>query len=182
MVRDAVRWVRNSPAKLKKFRDFVDLIGVEAKSALHLDIPTRWNNTYIMLNTAIQYQKVFEAYEENDASFSSDLAEFLPSYLDWCSVQSLIILLKSFYEIIFVLLYGEEKCKSCFANVQAAMVELYNDYASTYYVSSLQSESSTQSTIDFLFSPKWLEMFLQFLYTQLPLKSYSLELLLLSQH
>ncbi|XP_031101991.1 zinc finger BED domain-containing protein RICESLEEPER 3-like [Ipomoea triloba] len=72
-VRDAVRWVRNSLARLKKFRELADLIGVEAKSALHLDVPTRWNNTYIMLNTTIQYQRVFEAYGENDSSFSANL-------------------------------------------------------------------------------------------------------------
>ncbi|XP_019198425.1 PREDICTED: zinc finger BED domain-containing protein RICESLEEPER 2-like [Ipomoea nil] len=97
-VRDAVRWVRNSPARLTKFREFAELFGVEAKSALHLDVPTRWNNTYIMLNTAIQYQVVFDAYERNDPSYSADLGS-APTFLDWCSVESLVKLLKAFYDM-----------------------------------------------------------------------------------
>ncbi|XP_031120948.1 zinc finger BED domain-containing protein RICESLEEPER 2-like [Ipomoea triloba] len=73
-VRDVVRWVRNSPARLKKFRDLADLIGVEAKSALQLDVPTR-------------------------SLFSADLCDSVPSYLDWCSMESLVKLLKKFYEM-----------------------------------------------------------------------------------
>ncbi|XP_019185248.1 PREDICTED: zinc finger BED domain-containing protein RICESLEEPER 2-like [Ipomoea nil] len=97
-VRDAVRWVRNSPARLTKFREFAELFGVEAKSALHLDVPTRWNSTYIMLNIAIQYQVVFDAYERNDPSYSADLGS-APTFLDWCSVESLVKLLKAFYDM-----------------------------------------------------------------------------------
>ncbi|XP_019164427.1 PREDICTED: zinc finger BED domain-containing protein RICESLEEPER 2-like [Ipomoea nil] len=97
-VRDAVRWVRNSPARLTKFREFAELFGVEAKSALHLDVPTRWNSTYIMLNTAIQYQVVFDAYERNDPSYSADLGS-APTFLDWCSVESFVKLLKAFYDM-----------------------------------------------------------------------------------
>ncbi|XP_019163062.1 PREDICTED: zinc finger BED domain-containing protein RICESLEEPER 3-like [Ipomoea nil] len=97
-VRNVVRWVRNSPARLTKFREFAELFGVEAKSALHLDVPTMWNNTYIMLNTAVQYQVVFDAYERNDPSYSADLGS-APSFLDWCFVESLVKLLKAFYDM-----------------------------------------------------------------------------------
>ncbi|XP_031106328.1 zinc finger BED domain-containing protein RICESLEEPER 2-like [Ipomoea triloba] len=97
-VRDAVRWVRNSPARLQKFRELADLIGVEAKSTLHLDVPTRWNSTYIMLNTAIEYQRVFDMLAETDPSFSADLDD-VPCFLDWSSVESLVKLLKTFYEM-----------------------------------------------------------------------------------
>ena len=51
-VREAVRYVRNSPARLHKFREFVDLIGVDFKCSLSLDVATRWNSTYDMLKTA----------------------------------------------------------------------------------------------------------------------------------
>ncbi|XP_031127642.1 zinc finger BED domain-containing protein RICESLEEPER 2-like [Ipomoea triloba] len=98
-VRDAVRYVRNSPARLKKFRDLADLIGVEAKSSLTLDVPTRWNSTYLMLKNAVTYQKVFEAYEENDSSFSTDLGESVPDFMDWYSVEHMVKLLKCFYEM-----------------------------------------------------------------------------------
>ena len=56
-VREAVRYVRNSPARLAKFKEFSDLLGIEYKSALSLDVPTKWNSTYLML------KKIFEKYE-----------------------------------------------------------------------------------------------------------------------
>ncbi|XP_031106294.1 zinc finger BED domain-containing protein RICESLEEPER 2-like [Ipomoea triloba] len=112
-VREVVRYVRNSPARLKKFRDLSDLIGIEQKSSLCLDVPTRWNSTYLMLKSAVIYQKVFEAYEESaviyqkvfeayeesDNSFKSDLGDSIPELHDWDSVNSLVTLLKCFYEM-----------------------------------------------------------------------------------
>lgn len=32
--------------------------------------------------------------------FSADLGEFVPSFLDWCDVKSLVTLLKSFYDMV----------------------------------------------------------------------------------
>ncbi|XP_019185280.1 PREDICTED: zinc finger BED domain-containing protein RICESLEEPER 2-like [Ipomoea nil] len=98
-VKDAVRYVRSSPARLQKFKSLADLIGVEAKNSLCLDVPTRWNSTYMMLNTTLLFQKVFEAYDDHDSSFKSDLGGSVPDFLDWESIQSLVMILKSFYEM-----------------------------------------------------------------------------------
>ncbi|XP_031131843.1 zinc finger BED domain-containing protein RICESLEEPER 2-like [Ipomoea triloba] len=98
-VRDCVRYMRNSPARLQKFRELADLIGVEAKNSLVLDVPTRWNSTYLMLHTALLYQKVFEVYEDHDPSFKSDLGGNVPNFLDWDAVEGLVKILKSFYEM-----------------------------------------------------------------------------------
>ncbi|XP_019196619.1 PREDICTED: zinc finger BED domain-containing protein RICESLEEPER 3-like [Ipomoea nil] len=59
----------------------------------------RWNSTYMMLNTALLFQKVFEAYDDHDSSFKSDLGGSVPDFLDWESIQSLVMILKSFYEM-----------------------------------------------------------------------------------
>ncbi|XP_019177604.1 PREDICTED: zinc finger BED domain-containing protein RICESLEEPER 2-like [Ipomoea nil] len=40
-VRDSVRYVRSSPARLQRFRELADVMGVEAKKSLCLDVPTR---------------------------------------------------------------------------------------------------------------------------------------------
>ena len=39
--REVVRYVRNSAARLAKFKEFSDLLGIECKSVLSLDVPTR---------------------------------------------------------------------------------------------------------------------------------------------
>ncbi|XP_019150660.1 PREDICTED: zinc finger BED domain-containing protein RICESLEEPER 2-like [Ipomoea nil] len=97
-VREVVRYVRNSPARLKKFRDLADWLSIEQRSSLCLDVPTRWNSTYLMLQSALTYQKVFESLE-SDCSFKSDLGNSIPDFMDWESVGSLVQLLKCFYDM-----------------------------------------------------------------------------------
>ncbi|XP_019155820.1 PREDICTED: zinc finger BED domain-containing protein RICESLEEPER 2-like [Ipomoea nil] len=97
-VREVVRYVRNSPARLKKFRDLADWLSIKQRSSLCLDVPTRWNSTYLMLQSALTYQKVFESLE-SDCSFKSDLGNSIPDFMDWESVGSLVQLLKCFYDM-----------------------------------------------------------------------------------
>ncbi|XP_019160034.1 PREDICTED: zinc finger BED domain-containing protein RICESLEEPER 2-like [Ipomoea nil] len=101
LLRRLGRWldnVRNSPARLKKFRDLADWLSIEQRSSLCLDVPIRWNSTYFMLQSALTYQKVFESLE-SDCSFKSDLGNSIPDFMDWESVGSLVQLLKCFYDM-----------------------------------------------------------------------------------
>lgn len=81
-VREAVKYIRNSPQRLQKFKDIADLVEVETKCALSLDVQTRWNSTYLMFKTSLLYQKAFESYEENERDFSKDLGEDVPDFMD----------------------------------------------------------------------------------------------------
>lgn len=58
-VRECVRYIRNSPVRLTKFREVADLVGIESKACLSLDVPTRWSSTYLMLKTATVFEKAF---------------------------------------------------------------------------------------------------------------------------
>ncbi|XP_019198271.1 PREDICTED: zinc finger BED domain-containing protein RICESLEEPER 2-like [Ipomoea nil] len=99
-VRDSVRYVRSSPARLQRFRELADVMGVVAKKSLCLDIPTRWNSTYMMLSAALLYEKVFEEYASSDSGFKSDLGENnIPNFMDWETISGLVQILKSFYEM-----------------------------------------------------------------------------------
>ena len=82
-VREAVGYIRNSSARLRKFREISDLVGIESKSSLTLDVPTRWNSTYIILSSACLYVTVFEKYEESEAAFRSNLGDDSPNFFDW---------------------------------------------------------------------------------------------------
>ena len=44
---------------------------MESKSLLCLDVPTRWNSTYLMLETAENFEKVFLKMDFEDDSYSS---------------------------------------------------------------------------------------------------------------
>ena len=81
-VREVVRYIRNSPARLHKFKEFVDLLGVESKCSLTLDVATRWNSTYVILKTACLFDKVFEKYEECEHAFRANLGDDVLDFMD----------------------------------------------------------------------------------------------------
>ncbi|XP_021596634.1 zinc finger BED domain-containing protein RICESLEEPER 2-like [Manihot esculenta] len=99
-VRDAVRYIRSSPARLKRFKECVLHEKIERKSSLCLDVPTRWNSTYLMLNTTQKYERAFERYESQDPMFKIDMGENgIPDYYDWTQVRKMADILAHFYEL-----------------------------------------------------------------------------------
>ncbi|CAN1194166.1 Zinc finger BED domain-containing protein RICESLEEPER 2 [Linum perenne] len=51
-VREACKWIIASPSRTQTFRRAADNMLLICKHELRLDIPTRWNATYIMLEHA----------------------------------------------------------------------------------------------------------------------------------
>ena len=68
---EAVRYVKSSPNRNQTFRGFMERLGMESKSHLCLDVPTRWNSTYLMLEIAENFKKVFLRMDFEDDSYSS---------------------------------------------------------------------------------------------------------------
>ncbi|KAK5826513.1 hypothetical protein PVK06_021435 [Gossypium arboreum] len=100
-VRGAVRYVRQSPARLQKFKECVVMEKIECKKMLCLDVCTRWNSTYLMLDTAQKFERAFERFEEQDTNFRAKLerGEGWPSVDDWANVRNLKDFLEHFYEV-----------------------------------------------------------------------------------
>uniref|UniRef100_A0A2N9FA16 BED-type domain-containing protein n=1 Tax=Fagus sylvatica TaxID=28930 RepID=A0A2N9FA16_FAGSY len=71
VVRDAVRYVKSSPNRFQIFKDYVKTLGIESKSLLCLDIATRWNSTYIMLESAAKFEKVFLRMDFEDEGYNT---------------------------------------------------------------------------------------------------------------
>ncbi|XP_071707971.1 zinc finger BED domain-containing protein RICESLEEPER 2-like [Rutidosis leptorrhynchoides] len=86
-IRQAVRWVRLSTVRGKKFKNFALLEGIKCEKCLCLDVPTRWNSTYLMLIVAIEYRNVFDKFAEEDYVCLCDLqdgvADGVPVSTDW---------------------------------------------------------------------------------------------------
>ncbi|XP_026410908.1 zinc finger BED domain-containing protein DAYSLEEPER-like [Papaver somniferum] len=68
-IRSVVKYVTASPARMKKFLDALFLERMEYKKGLVLDVKTRWNSIYLMLDAAEKYEKVFIRLERSDKSF-----------------------------------------------------------------------------------------------------------------
>ncbi|KAG2710559.1 hypothetical protein I3760_04G033100 [Carya illinoinensis] len=104
-VRNIVQYVRASPQRLKKFRAIGEQLGISCSKTLCLDIPTRWNSTYMMLDVAQKYQKVFERMEVEDEGLKYALLEPIgnglgpPNTHDWMRVGYFVTFLHIFYDI-----------------------------------------------------------------------------------
>ncbi|XP_016467067.2 zinc finger BED domain-containing protein RICESLEEPER 2-like [Nicotiana tabacum] len=65
-VRHAVRYVRQSPARLKRFQECFDDEQLNCKKTLCLDIRTRWNFTYLMFRRAVEFESEFSHYASSE--------------------------------------------------------------------------------------------------------------------
>lgn len=69
-IRNAVRFVRSSLARLKRFNDCAHKKHIKARILLCLDVLTSWNSTYRMLDATIKYEKAFDRSEQ-DANYQN---------------------------------------------------------------------------------------------------------------
>jgi len=81
-VRDGVKYIVASEGRLKQFAEIAKQLQLSYKKLI-LDVPTRWNNTYMMLSTALEFREVFPRYEDRDQSF-----RWVPSVDDWVKVDN----------------------------------------------------------------------------------------------
>ncbi|XP_038896550.1 zinc finger BED domain-containing protein RICESLEEPER 1-like [Benincasa hispida] len=91
-----VRFIRSSPACFLKFKKCIEIEKISCKSYACLNVPTRWNSTYLMLEAAVKFEKAFNRLEDEDASYRHDLS---PNKQDWTNAKMLIRLLKVFYDV-----------------------------------------------------------------------------------
>ncbi|CAN1826767.1 Putative AC transposase [Linum perenne] len=99
-VRSAVRFVRSSTSRLQRFKACVHEEKLGSKKLVCLDVETIWNSTYLMVQSAVGFQRAFQRLEEKDLVFRSELqkSKGTPMETGWVYVKSLLPFLKSFYD------------------------------------------------------------------------------------
>ena len=59
-IKESIKYVRGSESRMIKFKQCIEQVGgIDASSVLSIDVPTRWNSTFFMLQSALKYQRGF---------------------------------------------------------------------------------------------------------------------------
>jgi hypothetical protein len=102
-VRAVVRFIKTGNSRLVKFKKIVEEENIETNAFLKVDVCTRWNSTYLMLNTVISYEKAFARYEEEDPTYTIELCgdkgPGIPVDDDWDNAKKVAEFLGHFYDI-----------------------------------------------------------------------------------
>ncbi|CAN0879859.1 Putative AC transposase [Linum grandiflorum] len=102
-VREAVRFVRSSPARFARFEECIVFSHIESTKTVSLDVPTRWNSTFLMLESAIPFEAAFKRLEDDLTAKSYDNQIIgPPQHEDWVSVRKLLPFLGAFYDLTLV--------------------------------------------------------------------------------
>ncbi|CAN1799092.1 Zinc finger BED domain-containing protein RICESLEEPER 2, partial [Linum perenne] len=72
-VREAVKWITSSPARETSFKVAVNAMGIVCKKKMKLDVPTRWNSTYLMLQSVISYEKAIVLFMDLNKTYVDEL-------------------------------------------------------------------------------------------------------------
>ncbi|KAL5579865.1 hypothetical protein UlMin_012307 [Ulmus minor] len=106
-IRNAVRYPRSSTARLKRFKESCKEANIESRALLCLDVSTRWNSTFLMLEAALKFKKAFEILD-GDANYTKYFEEERvngkkidgpPIHHDWEKAQVFVKFLKIFYKV-----------------------------------------------------------------------------------
>jgi hypothetical protein len=76
----------------QNFLQDVNKMPLDSRNGLKQDVPTRWNSTYLMLETAIHYRSAFGYLEMIDSNY-----KHCPTEPEWEKATHICCFLASFY-------------------------------------------------------------------------------------
>jgi len=108
-VRNAVKYVKFSPSRFESFKTCLERENINFKGLLCLDVPTRWNSIFKMLEGAGKCHSAFELLEELDGYYGPALWDGKnglgpPNGDDWARIKVFLKFLEIFYEATMRLL------------------------------------------------------------------------------
>ncbi|XP_020106662.1 zinc finger BED domain-containing protein RICESLEEPER 2-like [Ananas comosus] len=101
-IRESIKYLKSSEARLIKFAELAKQTDVTTSMHLRMDICTRWNSTYLMLENAVTFRRVFMHYSLFDSHY-----KYCPSNDELDRAERIGDFLEPFYEIT-TLLSGSE--------------------------------------------------------------------------
>ncbi|RZC16427.1 putative AC transposase [Glycine soja] len=101
-IRASCKFVKSSLHRFANFKRCAKEVSVSIKVMLILDVPTKWNSTYLMLDVAEKYEHAFYLYEYVETAYVLNLisseGDGCPKEIDWQRARVFISFLKTFYD------------------------------------------------------------------------------------
>ncbi|CAA0811281.1 Unknown protein [Striga hermonthica] len=100
-IRNCVKYIHSSSARLDKFREYAVLEKKDKMSTIPMDVVTRWNATRIMLHGAYKFKGVFARMVEEFTPFKTYFEDGRvgpPTDEDWEKAMGFAHFLKKFYD------------------------------------------------------------------------------------
>ncbi|KAK2386813.1 zinc finger BED domain-containing protein RICESLEEPER [Trifolium repens] len=119
-IRESVKYVKASEGRLREFRKCIQKVHLDNVEGgfLRLDVCTRWNATYMMLESAIRYRPAFISLSDTDKNYT-----ICPSTEEWERAQTICNILAPFYNIT-CLISGSSYTTSNLYFMQVAFIEM----------------------------------------------------------
>ncbi|XP_061358176.1 zinc finger BED domain-containing protein RICESLEEPER 2-like [Gastrolobium bilobum] len=114
-IRNAVRFVRASPSRMDRFKTCIKDCRIQEGGIVQLDVPTRWNSTYIMLESALKFQKAFKRLGERVAEYAM-MQGGIPNTEDWDNAR------------VFEKLYERENAEFLSVRVKETLNKMFHSY------------------------------------------------------
>lgn len=87
-IRNCVRLIHSSQARLDLFKSVASLENMDKMVAIPMDVVTRWNAAYGMLTSAFKYKNVFARMVEENEQFEAYFEEMVTREIDGKKVQA----------------------------------------------------------------------------------------------
>ncbi|KAL4366059.1 hypothetical protein AHAS_Ahas07G0168200 [Arachis hypogaea] len=99
-IRNAVKYVKSSPMRCESFKACIERESINYKGLVSLDVETRWNLTYLMLEAALKLRAAFDLLELQDDKYINEMSKSygVPTDDDWTYAESILPFLKIFYD------------------------------------------------------------------------------------
>ncbi|CAM8979771.1 unnamed protein product [Rhodiola kirilowii] len=135
-IRNCVKYIHSSSARLDAFRNVAILENMESMSNIPMDVPTRWNSTYKMLEGAFKYKVVFSRMNDEDVNFRAYFNEEVkkdgvfvkrmgpPMEEAWLDAQAFTLFLKRFYDSTIKLSASKTPTSNLIFNKMVALQQL----------------------------------------------------------
>ncbi|CAM8893299.1 unnamed protein product [Rhodiola kirilowii] len=90
-----VKYIKGSITRKHKFLECVEQVGLMGnRKALRQDVPTRWNSTFLMLDSALYYRQALGHFALFELDFKT-----CPTSEEWGQIEMIAKFLEEFYEV-----------------------------------------------------------------------------------